>query len=83
MDKFAQHIDKLIQKVLNEAAEEKATEVSEKLHGGQKNLDKRSDVAEGLPAAFGVGGKPCPIQPTQTIMKANDESMEFRGRTIE
>lgn len=49
----------------------------------QKNLDKRSDVAEGLPAAFGVGGKPCPIQPTQTIMKANDESMEFRGRTIE
>jgi len=29
MDKFAQHIDKLIHKVLNEAAEEKATEVQE------------------------------------------------------
>ena len=43
MDKFAQHIDKLIQKVLNEAAEEKATEVSEKLHGGQKNLDKNKN----------------------------------------
>ena len=43
MDKFSQHIDKLIQKVLNEAAEEKATEVSEKLHGGQKNLDKNKN----------------------------------------
>ena len=43
MDKFAQHIDKLIQKDLNEAAEEKATEVSEKLHGGQKNLDKNKN----------------------------------------
>jgi hypothetical protein len=28
---------------LNEAAEEKATEVSEKLHGGQKNLDKNKN----------------------------------------
>jgi hypothetical protein len=43
MDKFSQHIDKLIQKVLNEAAEEKASEVSEKLHGGQKNLDKNKN----------------------------------------
>jgi len=30
MDKFTQHIDKIIQKVLNEAAEEKASEVSGK-----------------------------------------------------
>jgi hypothetical protein len=43
MDKFAQHIDKLIHKVLNEAAEEKATEVSEKLHGGQKKIDKNKN----------------------------------------
>jgi hypothetical protein len=43
MDKFTQHIDKIIQKVLNEAAEEKASEVSEKLHGGQKKIDKNKN----------------------------------------
>lgn len=39
MDKFTNHIEKVIQKVLNEAAESKASEVSEKLHGNQKKID--------------------------------------------
>lgn len=39
MDKFTNHIEKVIQKVLNEAAENKASEVSEKLHGNQKKID--------------------------------------------
>ena len=43
MDKFTKHIDSIIQKVLNEAAEEKASEVSEKLHGGQKKIDKNKN----------------------------------------
>lgn len=43
MDKFANHIDKVIQRVLNEAAEEKASEISEKLHGKQKNIDKNKN----------------------------------------
>ena len=43
MDKFEKHIDKIIQKVLNEAAEDKASEVSEKLHGDQKKIDKNKN----------------------------------------
>ena len=39
MDKFSQHIDKIINKVLAEAAEEKATSLTETLKGGQKKLD--------------------------------------------
>lgn len=43
MDKFENYIDRVIQKVLNEAAEEKASEVSEKLYGKQKHIDKNKN----------------------------------------
>lgn len=43
MDKFENYIDKVIQKVLTEAAEQKASEVSEKLHGKQKEIDKNKN----------------------------------------
>ena len=50
MDKFSSHIDKIINKVLNEAAEKKATEVSEKLHGNQDFIAKQAKPKDKITA---------------------------------
>jgi hypothetical protein len=50
MDKFKKHIENIIQKVLNEAAEEKAAEVSEKLHGNQKKIASAAEPKDKITA---------------------------------
>lgn len=50
MDKFSSHIDKIINKVLNEAAEKKASEVSEKLHGKQDFIAKQAKPKDKITA---------------------------------
>ena len=43
MDNFQNKIDSIVSKILNEEIEKKSEEMSEKLHGGQKKLDKNKN----------------------------------------